>query len=335
MSKRLIQSSLLNRAALLIMLAFGFGSVAGAQTAETETIRIDADLVNLNVSVLSRNPAVPAMALEQKAFQVLENGAVQEVSFFASSDAPFDLVLLLDLSGSTADKISLIRKTSKRFVDSVRPGDRVAVVTFTDRIDVVSLLSNDQKALKKSIDEMKKPLGGTNVWDALRFVLDHMVGKSRLENRRSAIVMMTDGVDNALPGMAGDGSQTTFEELIAVTRRWDTMVIPVYLDTEKESVRNQGASPEAYAIAREQLNTLARESGNIVYRANKVKDLQGVYAQVIHDLSTVYSIGYRPSNQTRDGMWRPVEVRIPDHPELVVRAKRGYYSQLSNGQSSP
>jgi len=327
-------SRTLSRAIVLMMIALGASLTAGAQTPEpVETVRIDTELVNLNVTVLSRKPAAQtAAAFQQKVFEVREDGALQEVSFFASSEAPFDLVLLIDLSGSTSNKIGLIRKSAKRFVDAVRPGDRIAVVCFTDVVSVVSLLSEDQKALKKSIDEIKKPIGGTNFWDALRFVLEHVLGKSRAENRRSAVVVMTDGVDNAIPDVAGEGSKTSFDELIGIVQRWDTMVLPVYLDTERESVMDHVARPAAFAIAREQLARLADEGGNVVYRARNVKDLDGVYAQVIHDLSTVYSIGYRPTNQTRDGSWRPVQVRILEHPEMVVRAKRGYYAQVSSKQ---
>lgn len=298
-----------------------------AQTPEpTETIRIDTDLVNISVSVFSRNSSVPKVALEQKDFAVFENGTPQEISFFASAETPFDLVLLLDLSGSTADKIKLIRKSAKRFVDATRPGDRIAIVTFTAEVQVASLLTLDHEALKKGIDQIEKPRGGTNFWDALRFVLEHIVGQSRAEGRRSAVVVMTDGVDNALPDVSGDGSVTTVAELIEIVRRSETIVLPIYLDTEKEAAKH-GTPRSAYALAQHQLSELASESGNPVYQARKVEDLDGVYSRVIHDLSTVYSIGYRPTNRARDGSWRPVSVQFVGHPELAVRSRRGYYAK--------
>src|ERR1700687_1651914 len=153
----------------------------------SDTIRIDTDLVNLNVSVFSRKSSQTTGPLQQKALAVFENGEPQEISFFASAETPFDLVLLLDLSGSTADKIGLIRKSAKRFVDAARPADRIAIFTFRADIHVVSTLASDHKALRKSIDSIEKPTGGTNFWDALRFVLEHVLGKSRAEKRRSAV----------------------------------------------------------------------------------------------------------------------------------------------------
>jgi VWFA-related protein len=296
-----------------------------AQSPEpVDVVKIDTDLVNLNVSVFNKSRNLTT--LEQKDFAIIDNGAQQEISFFASGESPFDLVLLLDLSGSTVKKIDLIRKSAKRFVDATRPEDRIAVVTFTAEVQTVAKFTNDREALKQSIDGIEKPVGGTNFWDALMFVLDHVTIQSRVERRRSAVVVMTDGVDNALPGVYGDGSKTTFDQLIENVRRLDTIVVPVYLDTEKEA-NLSSTPPGAYSLAREQLAMLASESGNIVYRAAKLKDLDKAYAQVIRDLSTVYSIGYRPANRVRDGAWHTVTLRLIDHPDLEVRTRHGYYER--------
>jgi len=313
--------------AFFLLTAYCLLPTVRAQTPDpAETIRIDTDLVNLNVSVISRNASAAAGHLEQKDFSVFENGTPQEISFFASGEAPFDLVLLLDLSGSTSDKIGLIRKSARRFVDAARPADRIAIFTFSADIQIVSKLTDDHDALKKSIDDIEKPSGGTNFWDALRFVLEHVAGQSRADSRRSAVVVMTDGVDNALPGVFGDGSATSFEDLLKIVQRFDTIVLPIYLDTEKETDKH-GTLKEAYALARQQLAMLAADSGNAIYQARKVKDLEGVYEQVIRDLSTVYSIGYRPGDHVRDGSWRAVTVQLVGHPQLAVRAKRGYYGK--------
>jgi len=321
-------SSLPARIFLLLLAAHCFLLNVGGQTPDpAETIRIDTDLVNLNINVLSRDFSQPAAVLQQKDFAILEDGTPQDISFFASAETPFDLVLLLDLSGSTADKIGLTRKSSKRFVDAGRPDDRIAIVTFADTIQVVSLLTADHEALKKSIGDIDKPVGGTRFWDALRFVVEHVLGRSRAENRRTAIVVMTDGVDNAIPDVVGEGSRTSFDELLEIVRSSDTIVMPIYLDTEQEGAGQHHMLSSAYALARQELDQLAAESGNVVYRARKVKDLEGVYAKVMHDLSTVYSIGYRPTTRPRDGSWRKITVQLFGHPDLVVRSKRGYYAR--------
>src|SRR4051812_26494433 len=84
---------------LLVVAAFGPAAVCAQSAEPVEVLRIDADLVNLNVSVFNRTAANTAASLQQKDFSILDNGVLQEITFFATNDAPFDLVLLLDLSG--------------------------------------------------------------------------------------------------------------------------------------------------------------------------------------------------------------------------------------------
>jgi VWFA-related protein len=301
---------------------------ARAQKVETgeETIRIDTELVDLNVSVFGNDPARPAGRLEQKDFVVLENGARQEITFFASASTPFDLVLLLDLSGSTSDKLDLIRSSARRFVEAARPTDRISIVTFTDQTRLVSPLTSDRVELLKRIKKIKKTEGDTSFYDALRYALEDVLSPSSTLNR-SAVVVMTDGVDNALPDVQGKGSWTSFQELLYIVNQAKSIVFPIYLDTEREMVEQQRAREMTYLIARQRLQQLATESGSIVYQASRVEDLNGVYEQVIRDLGIVYSLGYRPSNKKRDGSWRAVTVRLTARPELSTRTKRGYYAK--------
>lgn len=299
-----------------------------AQTTEpAEIIRVDSDLVDLKVSVMRVNTLSPVAQLQQSDFLILEDGKPQEISFFAGEDTPFDLVLLLDLSGSTAKKLKLVRNSTKRFVEATRTIDRVAIVTFTDVVQVVSPLTLDREALEKSIKKIKEPSGGTNFWDAMNFVLD---SPATTGMRRRAIVVMTDGVDNALPDVFGDGSKTPFPLLLDRLRASEVIVFPVYLDTEKEEVKRHRSPASAYAIARENLAQLADIGGTRVYPAKELKDLDTVYDQVIKDLGTVYSLGYKSNNNVRDGKWRNVTVQVISRTGVSVHTKRGYYSRAQN-----
>ena len=293
-----------------------------------ETIRIDSDLVDLKVSVLGFAPNTPAPLLEEKDFRVLEDGVEQEISFFAAADAPFDLVLLLDLSGSNSKNLKMIRNSAKRFVDAARDIDRIALVAFTDQPALYSSFSLDRRKLKKSINEMDEAIGGTNFWDSLDYVLKDLINQGG-GLRRTAIVVMTDGIDNALPDVPGPGSRTPFEKLLENIRSSESIVFPIYLDTEEENVRRYHVPRAAYAQARDQLGLIATTCGTTLYRAAKLKDLDTVYAQVVRDLSTVYSIGYRPTNKSLDGKWRAVEVQLVSRPELFARTKRGYHAKLT------
>ena len=301
--------------------------VCVGQSAEpTETIRVESDLVDLKVSIVSLNSQHPSTELQLKDFLVLEDGKPQDVSFFAAADTPFDMVLLLDLSGSSNNKLHLIRKSAKRFVDATRPTDRVSVVAFTDVAQVVCPLTQDRRLLRKSIDDIEEPQGGTKFWDSLRYVLA-ILEASGNSLRRSAVVVMTDGVDNALPEVFGPGSQTSFDQLLEIVRSSTTIVFPIYLDTEDEEYKRHRTPHGAFALARTQLAQLASASGSRFYRADKLKDLDDVYEQVIGDLGRIYSIGYRPSNTAQDGKWRSVTVQILDRQDVTVRTKQGYYSK--------
>jgi VWFA-related protein len=257
---------------------------------------------------------------------VLEDGTPQDIAFFAAADTPFDLVLLLDLSGSTNDKLKLIKKSARRFVDATRPIDRVSVVTFTDVVQVVCPLTQDRQLLRDQVDHIEKPQGGTKFWDSLRYVLA-ILNASGNSLRRSAVVVMTDGVDNALPDVFGDGSQTSFDQLLRMVHDSEAIVFPIYLDTEEEVFKRTRTPRSAFAMARNQLGQLASTSGSRLYRANQLKDLDDVYQQVIGDLGRIYSIGYRPSNTSRDGKWRSVTVQIHDRQDVTARTKLGYYSK--------
>jgi VWFA-related protein len=305
---------------------FSYPQVSYAQSEPSETIRVDSDLVDLRVSVVRLSPGNPVSDLQQKDFLVFEDGKPQEIVFFAGEDSPFDLVLLLDLSGSSKDKVKLIRNSAKRFVDSTRPMDRVAIVAFADVIKIVSPLTWDRELLKDAIEEIRDPLSGTNFWDSLLYTMTRLISSEKSQ-RRSAVVVMTDGVDNALPDVYGQGSRTTFAELLDTVGRSDTLVFPIYLDTEEETVRRSRVPRDAYAIARDQLAQIALTSGTKMYRANKLKDLDLVYEQVIKDLSMVYSVGYKPSNSVRDGKWRSVAVQLIGRQDLTAITKRGYFAK--------
>jgi VWFA-related protein len=322
---------------VLLALCVGSQSVLAQSSAipsepkELDTIRVDSNLVDLKVSVISLGPQTSPVSLEQKDFQVFEDGLQQQISFFAAADTPFDLVLLLDLSGSIAQKIKLIRRSAKRFVEATRPIDRVAVVTFTNGPIVASGLTADREQLKHAIDNIKKPAGGTNFWDSLRFVVEAMFRPTQ-ELRRKAIVVMTDGVDNALPDVYGDGSVTSFSDLLNIVRTSETLVYPIYVDTEQEEARLHRTPRTAFAMARVQLQQLSQACGTLVYPVSELKDLDKVYERVIHDLSTVYSIGYKPTNSFKDGSWRNVTVKLLERPDLSARAKNGYFAK-SDAQS--
>lgn len=291
---------------------------------EDDVIRVDTNLVSLNVSVFNSKLKSFVGMLEQNDFKVFENGHEESIAYFATTEVPFDLVLLIDLSGSTSDKRDLIRKSTQRFIEAARPADRLAIVTFADTTDVVCPLTADRAKLSAGANRIEGT-GGTLLWDALKFTLDNVVGPRTL-GRRRAIVLMTDGVDNALGGGGSSGSAISFADLLEAVRKNDELLIPIYLDTESDHDFLGSFGRRTYENARKTLALLAQESGGLYYTARKIEDLNGVYDQVINDLGKVYSLGYKPANEKRDGSWRRVQIQIPNRADLSARSRPGYYA---------
>ena len=289
-----------------------------------DVIKTDTNLVNLNVSVFSSNLKMFAGSLAKENFRVQENGQEQTVTYFASTAVPFDLVLVVDLSGSTAEKRNLIKKSTLRFIEAARPADRLAIVTFSGTTNLICPLTLDRAQLAASVLNMEGG-GDSHVWDAVKFALDDVLGPKTPERRR-AVVLMTDGVDGLLARVGRiAGSKTSFADLLEQVRQTDVLIVPIYLDTEKDF--GYSGSRDVYENARRALNLLADESGGSYYRAGKISDLNGVYEQVINDLGKVYSLGYKPTNTTHDNTWREVVVSIVNRTDLVARTRPGYYAQ--------
>src|SRR5256714_15009456 len=158
--------------------------VAATTDDDIDVLRVETNLVNLNVSVYATRLRTEVAKLEQKDFAINENGKPQQIGFFAATDAPFDLAWLLDLSGSTADKRDLIRKSTRRFIEAARPSDRIAIVAFADEVWVVSPLTVDRARLLSAANQISGG-GGSHVWDALEFSLDQVLGAATSPRRRA------------------------------------------------------------------------------------------------------------------------------------------------------
>ena len=313
--------------------------IPGLETQEEEVLRVDTKLVNLNVRVLNRDATKTAenSNLQKEDFELFENGQKQEIAFFSTTDAAFDLVLLLDLSGSTADKQGVIEKSARRFIEAARPIDRIAVVAFTHKTEIIADFTSDKQLLYKKIRNIKGD-GGSKIWDAVEFTYKNVLTPQKTENRRSAMILLTDGVDNSLiqnasyifsigneeSRNAALPSRITFNDLLETIRQNDTTIFPIYVDDEYMS---DAWSKKAYRQARRTLAFFADESGGGYYTVRKLKDLNGVYEQIINDLNKVYSLGYEPQNAVRDGSWREITVKIKDQPNLNARTKSGYYAK--------
>ena len=282
-----------------------------------EPIRVDTSIVTVDATVTGKT--VPELGKND--FKVYEDEQMQEITAFDASEAPFDIVLLLDLSGSTADQIGLIKKTTKHFIELMRDVDRAAIITFNSGQTVVSPLESDKKKLLDKVSAIKGT-GESRIWDSEKFAIDFLRRDSPA-GRRKAIVVMTDGIDNDLYFVSGLGSNILFGDLVEEIRNSPISIFPIYLTPNGPDRNNE----ELVQNARRTMQFIADESGGTFYTSANLNSLNAVYERVLQDMGRVYSLGYQPKNDKRDGTWRTIKVEIPDHPDLRVRARTGYYAK--------
>ena len=311
----------LRLAALVLLVCFAPAVVLAQQTpdADDNAIKLNARWVNLNVSVTDRQ-GKKVTQLRRENFTILEDGVPQEIVHFASVEAPVNLVLLLDLSGSIGSELKAMKKAAGRFVDSLKENDRMAVAVFTSRFKLVSDFTGDRKRLKHCIDDIKHPGGGTLLYDAEWKTFDLL---NQIKDARKAIVVLTDGLDNVFEPDE-EGSKHTFDELLARVVEEDTTIYPIYFDTEPEMGHRY--SKASYAEARKQLRELAEQTGGAYFMARRIEDLDGVYQLVAAELHALYSVAYAATDTRKDGHWRTIKLKV-NLDGINPKTKRGYFAK--------
>ncbi|MBV9211646.1 MAG: VWA domain-containing protein, partial [Acidobacteria bacterium] len=195
---------------------------------EGDVVRVDSELVTLNVSVVDRATSRGVVGLTQSEFKIYEDNIEQQIGHFESSSAPFNLVLVIDLSGSTKDKLKLIREAAQHFVDAARPEDSIAVITFAAAPTLVSRLTTDRAALRQRISSIETAQGDTKLYDALSFAMNDAL-KDAGTSRRTAIVVLSDGLDGSLPSVHGDGSRVSYNEILGQVREFDGVLYALWV----------------------------------------------------------------------------------------------------------
>ena len=301
-------------------------SAGPEEISEGDVIRVDTELVSVNVSVIDRGTNRGVNGLTKDDFRLFEDNVPQQIAHFDSASAPFNLVLLIDLSGSTAKVVELIKAAALHFVAASRPFDRIGVITFAGGQVVVSSLTTDHEALRQRINAIQKPEGSTKLYDSLAFAMDEVFREAK-DSRRNAIVVMSDGLDSVMPNVTGEGSKLPYEELVRRAKEFDGVVYSIWTDTQSyEPLSPKDIQQDTFDLAHDQMKELADVGGGAFYECEELKDLAGAYDRVVADLGTLYTLSYRPTNKLRDGSWRTIRVNV-NRPDSVARGKRGYYAK--------
>jgi VWFA-related protein len=248
-------------------------------------------LMRFNASVTDRNGRAIG-GMRESDFTVWENGIERRVTSVAPANEPFNLVLLLDVSGSVEERMDFIRKAARDFLRTTSPQDRISIISFRDDIQVISDFSTDRGMLSRKLDEIDAG-GATALYDALGYVLSEPVRKLRGE--RTAIVVMSDGDDNK--------SFLPFPAILEALLESGALVYPLYVPSgliPESSVPKPEITIDPLRTryltlttrAEDEGRKLAAVSGGIYYPIRRLEDLQKAYDDVVAQLRSAYTITY-------------------------------------------
>jgi Ca-activated chloride channel family protein len=284
---------------------------------QTPTFRSGASLVSLNVTVMDGSERY-VTGLQPADFAVYEDGVKQHVRFFESTAVPVDLFVLLDTSASMTDRMDVVHEAAIGFLRTLRPGDRGAVVAFSDTVTVVQPLTGDRGLLEKAIDSTRAH-GATALNNAIYIALKQFGQQPRQDDavRRQAIAVLSDGEDTS--------SLVSFDDVLALARRMGVNIYTVALQSKYAGQRQaQDGTRRYFSESDYSMKMLARETGAQSFFPAVVTELKNVYAAIAAELASQYSIGYVPANNRNDGRFRRVVVQITTRPELKPRTRLGY-----------
>ena len=312
-----------------------------AQDPDT-VITTDTSLVQLNVGVVDRQGR-SITSLSQSDFTVYEDGVKRPIAHFEPTAAPFSLVMLLDMSGSTVNFRQQIQQAAIRFLDALAPGDRVAIIQFNGKgIKTLLGFSNDRGRAVYAIT-LATGAGNTPLYDALKFSLKELAKEA---NRRKAIVVLTDGIDTelrkadteAISRARTDSEVSTAikpdnsPQLNAVLNEADRQgvtIFPLALPSgdPKRLPEQDPVITAKYAAARARMQILANRTGGHLNEIHALDELARLYAEVAADLRSLYTVAYQaPSEHARDGKWHAIRVEVT-RPELLARTRPGYFAK--------
>lgn len=291
--------------------------------------RVNVDWVHLNISVLDQQSKTNVTDLHRSDFEVLENGAIQEIEHFEATESPFHLLLLLDLSASTEPYLKLIRRATLGFVDQLREDDRIGIAVFSERTHLIQPLTANRRAIHDAVDRFQS-VGGTAFYHSLNVALDEYVSNVP---ERKAIVIFTDGVDDTLRGGYAAAYDVTFREVFRQLQASDCIVYAIFLDTEAEQRKlNSKKNPVddrilpdyVYNEARTQLELIAEQTGGRLFSPTDPDQLGPIYGEIARDLRYQYTLGFKSKASRRDGRFRRLEVRVVGHLDYAIRHRQGY-----------
>lgn len=291
------------------------GERAAAAAAAPVASEAAPQLVRVNVNVTDRMGRAIS-GLERKDFSVFERDEEREVTNVETTRTPFNLVLLLDVSGSVEERLDFVRKSALAFVNTVSPQDRIAIISFRDDIQLISEFTTDRSLLAERIKDVEAG-GGTALYDALAYTLVNTL--KPLRDERTAIVVISDGDDNR--------SFIPFPHILETIIETGAVLYPLYIPSGLVPVSSAPAATTTLDPTRtrflsltsradEEGRKLAGVSGGVYYPVRRFDELQLAYDAVVAQLRTSYTLSYATTSASFARSGR-VRVRVAREGAVV------------------
>lgn len=291
------------------------------------TTKINVNLVRLYVTVRDKHGAI-VPNLEQKDFQVFEDGKEQKISFFSKDmNDPITLAMMVDTSGSQQDLLGAEKETATRFLrDILKKDDLATVISFDTTVNMLADFTDDQDVLSRAIDkaEINAPVAlgpsssappGTVLYDAINQVCaDKLPG----ETGRKALIILTDAQD--------EGSTSSLKSAIYAAQQANA-VIHVLLIAEPGGYFMSGQIYGGGSVAHQ----MAYETGGRVIPIRNDNDLDKAFNQISQELRSQYIVAYYPTDTAANGGFRKIKVDT-DQKDLKVLTRAGYYAPTRTGE---
>jgi len=282
----------------------------GVEIDPEETIKIDTNLVNVNVRVVDRDNRT-VNDVRQEEFRVYEDGVLQKIEFASKEEVPISYGLALDNSGSMRSQIAKVIDAGKTIINTNKPGDETFLMRFIskDKIELKQDFSSDKALLIEVLDDFITEGGQTAVIDAVYLAAEHVAaykkGNDAVDRRRRALIVVTDGEDRE--------SFYSQQQLFEALREEDVQIFVIgfvnELDDEKKGVFiRKSAKSKAVNL----INQLAEQTGGRAFFPTSLSELPSIAEDITRDMRTQYVVGYYPTNDRRDGSYRAIRVSIGD-----------------------
>jgi len=273
-------------------------------------ISVDVALVVLHATVSDRKGGFVSN-LGERDFEVYEDGVPQRIRLFRNEDAPVTVGLVVDHSTTMRPKLEEVITAARTFVRSSNPEDEMFVVNFTESVSLglPSTLRFTSSTAELEYAITAVPAGGqTALYDAIAKALEELQAGSR---DKKVLIVISDGGDNK--------SARSLAQLMQLAGQSDAVIYTIGLYDETDPTRNLGI-----------LKRLAQATGGETYFPESASELVAICERIARDIRHQYTIGYVPTNLTRDNAYRAIRVvaAAKGHGRLSVRTRAGYRAAL-------